>query len=434
MKTIKRNKYFPINTRLPQIFILLAIIMSMLSCSEKEKEEPTTSATYESIIAYDLNHETEYPISIINAKKQTITMIKTDENGKITSFDCLMGEELIPVTATFNEDGLLSGIGTNGATIAFSNYNGNKVDIAVIVGEETLLLKEFESEKDWDEIKNRLIFDTTSTRSGQTNKEERRKVWKFVGDQLANIIETTYDGIHKTNPKRLALEFLFNVIKDSTFFVADFDSPYTEFITEIVALVAFSPSTPWGALYTLLSNYDTYEKFVEDMVYYLLEMHDQFMNDWNNGVAALNSGYGELKATLTWNFYADIDLHAIEPSGTHIYWKNPKSYQSGGFLDIDNRRGGNNATENIYWEEAEDGEYEIYIDYYSGSTENGLTETGNCIVSIYYNGHGKTYNIPINRYDMEPVTVVTLPEGKFSCAPNNKSIKIVLRDTNESKP
>lgn len=40
----------------------------------------------------------------------------------------------------------------------------------------------------------------------------------------------------------------------------------------------------------------------------------------NNGRAVLGQGFFQI--TLTWNIAGDIDLHLLEPLGTHVYWRN----------------------------------------------------------------------------------------------------------------
>lgn len=75
---------------------------------------------------------------------------------------------------------------------------------------------------------------------------------------------------------------------------------------------------------------------------------------------------GDLKITLLWDYQADMDLHVIEPDGTHIYFNHARSI-SGGYLDVDNTHGGPGAGENIYWDNPPSGIYQVYVHYYSAS-------------------------------------------------------------------
>ena len=64
---------------------------------------------------------------------------------------------------------------------------------------------------------------------------------------------------------------------------------------------------------------------------------------------ARNTGQtGDLKVTLLWDFYGDIDLHVMQPNGIVINFSNPQDAATGGALDVDNRQGGKGAAENIF--------------------------------------------------------------------------------------
>lgn len=101
---------------------------------------------------------------------------------------------------------------------------------------------------------------------------------------------------------------------------------------------------------------------------------------------------GNLKITLLWNFQADIDLHVKGPNGTEIYYKANKDEATGGFLDVDNRKGGQGAAENIFWENPPSGEYEVSVVYYEAVGD--IPQTGTCNV-VVFNGEEdpKTYQL-----------------------------------------
>ena len=129
---------------------------------------------------------------------------------------------------------------------------------------------------------------------------------------------------------------------------------------------------------------------------------------------------------MSWSFYADIDLHAVEPSGTHIYWSDPTSYCSGGYLDVDNTAGGPNSVENIYWKEAEDGTYRFYIDYYGPSTYNYADQSGVCRVAILYKGQSiGVHNISMTSDDTKDVRTIVLTNGMYS-GPSSSHVKVEM--------
>lgn len=102
---------------------------------------------------------------------------------------------------------------------------------------------------------------------------------------------------------------------------------------------------------------------------------------------------GALKVTLLWNFHADIDLHVKQPSGKVIYYKEKQDSSSGGYLDVDNREGGNGAAENIFWNKPPKGQYMIALNYY-GESQSGKTESGTCTVVVFQEGREPVvYNV-----------------------------------------
>lgn len=104
-------------------------------------------------------------------------------------------------------------------------------------------------------------------------------------------------------------------------------------------------------------------------------------------------GSGDLKITLLWDFYGDIDLHVYEPSGNHIYYGKDKNPRTGGFLDVDNTSGGPNSGENIYWSNPPSGRYKVNINYYGT-----LVGAGTCTVVVQIKDQQPhSYKVNMNR-------------------------------------
>jgi hypothetical protein len=102
---------------------------------------------------------------------------------------------------------------------------------------------------------------------------------------------------------------------------------------------------------------------------------------------------GALKVTLLWNFHADIDLHVKQPNGKVIYYKDKKDTATGGYLDVDNREGGNGAAENIFWNEPPTGQYMVALNYY-GKSQSGKAESGTCTIVVFQEGREPAaYNV-----------------------------------------
>lgn len=128
---------------------------------------------------------------------------------------------------------------------------------------------------------------------------------------------------------------------------------------------------------------DTVDVINEDPVEHSEEVIDIAENIGNRG---------KLKVTLLWNFPADLDLHVVEPSGYEIYFNKKKDPATGGYLDVDNQRGGQGSAENIFWENPPSGQYEVYVRYYEKVGD--VARKGTCQVVIF-NGSDEpaTYNV-----------------------------------------
>ena len=106
---------------------------------------------------------------------------------------------------------------------------------------------------------------------------------------------------------------------------------------------------------------------------------------------------GNLKITLLWNFQGDIDLHVTQPNGKTIYFEQLKDTSTGGFLDVDNRNGGNGSAENVFWENPPKGEYMVKLVYYKESLSTGIAGSGTCSVVIFQQGKSpQTYQVEMN--------------------------------------
>ncbi len=77
--------------------------------------------------------------------------------------------------------------------------------------------------------------------------------------------------------------------------------------------------------------------------------------------------FGDIRISLLWNNFNDLDLHCIDPNGEQIFFKHRNS-RSGGELDVDQnvKPESKEPVENIYWPigRAPSGEYQIYVHHY----------------------------------------------------------------------
>lgn len=113
---------------------------------------------------------------------------------------------------------------------------------------------------------------------------------------------------------------------------------------------------------------------------------------------------GELKVTLLWDFQGDVDLHVKQPDGETIYYQNTRDPESGGYLDVDNLCGGSGAAENIYWEKAPHGVYQVKVKYYGHSQLTGRADAGVCSVVVFqYGKEPQLYKVEMRKVGDEEV-------------------------------
>ena len=400
---------------------LISVSFLLTGCYTNYIEENAIDS--DCMFVVDEFRETGYDCMLLAPVDGYVDLIKKYDNNNYEEIIVLHGNEYEEAAVIrFYENGLLKSVSGESATIAFSNYKGNKVDVAFLYEEDMTLIKEYECSEDWSKY-------FTLTDNDQTKGDDQDSRWEkgldYIQNQFENLIEFAVDA-HFMNdaPHKLAFGWLGDIVTDSLkLILSEKAAPY-------IALgeVTFDGvlGGPWVAFATLMSNYDEYVDWVEDVSYSLITKLNKV--DSNEGLAlgSLNSGYGALKATLSWSFYADIDLHAVEPSGTHIYWSDPTSYCSGGYLDVDNTEGGPNSVENIYWKEAEDGTYRFYIDYYGPSTYNYADQSGVCRVAILYKGQSiGVHNISMTSNDTKDVRTITLTDGMYS-GPSSSHVKVEM--------
>ncbi|GGW81698.1 YfaP family protein [Alteromonas halophila] len=97
---------------------------------------------------------------------------------------------------------------------------------------------------------------------------------------------------------------------------------------------------------------------------------------------ATTAGVGALRASLTWGEQRDVDLHAFEPDGTHVYYRNKQG--SDGSLDVDDVTSFGPENYVVPCESINPGEYTIGVNYYAGNAP----ETAS--VSLFL-GNGQVY-------------------------------------------
>ncbi len=124
-----------------------------------------------------------------------------------------------------------------------------------------------------------------------------------------------------------------------------------------------------------------------------LNIHVTFIDDLNQVSEPHNlpltgneTGYGDVKVSISWNTPTDVDLYVTDPNGITTFYGNTAP-GNGSSLDLDSNAGctidGVN-NENIFWNTgtAVPGEYTVRVDMWSDCEEGGASGT----VTMIYNG------------------------------------------------
>ena len=129
-----------------------------------------------------------------------------------------------------------------------------------------------------------------------------------------------------------------------------------------------------------LSNFVSLITAVHDEVPSLFKWDNPFSWDYTGGVTdsikervkqAGGRVEGELRTSLSWSNFDDLDIHVIEPGGNRIYYGAKKGHVSTGELDVDMNAGGpqtRSPVENIIWTDKSrmrEGMYTVSVHNYS---------------------------------------------------------------------
>lgn len=374
--------------------LYIILLFTLSSChlldflKDDEKEEPIAKQ----LLIVDTENETPFDCVLFNEDNYVTSFFNLDENDVVRQAIIKFNETDEALIVLMSEDGRIESIGNSDCTLSINYKDGNYIDVAVIFDDNSYIFENITAPDESIEALSRAGFDDVANWVEGTPLN--RGLYRFselFGGAISVFTEPYYLNINNVTEKEAIKAFskmvynAFGYIPNESFLIDSYN---------VASIFSHTPLGVWGNVLNLIANYSSYVDWCEQVFSYILPLLDKHKEEANLGLGALKSGIGQLKATLTWSFYADIDLHAFEPSGTHIYFGDKRG--DFGYLDYDNRNGGSGATENIYWQSPAPGEYEFYINYYGRSAYNGLSQSGTCHVSIYYNNQGQKFDIPIS--------------------------------------
>lgn len=137
-----------------------------------------------------------------------------------------------------------------------------------------------------------------------------------------------------------------------------------------------------------------------------------------------------MRFSIVWNEngrdLVDLDAHAIEPNGTHIYfdsYRAPRRTRCGGQLDVDMQSPRGRGVENIVWPSANqlaDGDYEFAIDNYNNR------QFGVCVAKLKVGDKSFLYKVQhFRKSDPVEIAVVTIKDHQV------KNIKQIQRPVSQ---
>jgi hypothetical protein len=375
--------------------IIALLIVSMLVGCEKdnhsgdggEKEEEQEEILEDYILIDKCDELGEWDCAVLGREGLAFLYKFNDKNlpdeVRIWDGNEQEDEKALKAIMKFNEEGLPHSLIAGDYTFVFANFNENKFDAAILSGgEELSFLKEIESNIDWSEYLAEISA-VAGTRAFNLSHSPMKWINAGVGAigcGLSVLSTPTGFGIALA-----AISCGSAVVSIVDLFRDDIPTPVN------VGSSALGQFGNWANC-GLAKNASA---CITAMSASVTQLGDWIFDDARENISiaegALISGFGEIKVTLTWDFVADVDLHVIEPSGNRIYFGNKYS-QTGGFLDFDNTVA--YGPENIYWEDAPEGTYEVYLDHYSGNTG------GNYTVFVQIGGQSRIFRgyIGIDQY------------------------------------
>jgi cyclophilin family peptidyl-prolyl cis-trans isomerase len=409
------------------VFLLAAVCAGFASCSSND-DPPTPTPPY--VIpggdetankTFSLVGGETYRVSMVNNGSGNTYFLSTDENDNISRLNALLngaGGSSFPATVMFDASQIIRSITIDDVSYVFNNNTEtNKVDVNLINGANSQI---FTGVADIASLL--LPKSAPAMTKAAIDQEFMDKMSAAIG-QMASMLGV----VAKVNEIVVSEPNEFNtVVAKISGVVTSVTNDMTAYVSADVKIENVSEEEFKSVIKDLSESIPSLNILADKNISEIetavqvevAETDETATENTESGEGAIVSGNGKLKATLTWRYGADIDLHIFEPgfagedmtyydvSGQgHIYYYAKTNTFTDGYLDYDNTVGyyinpqnpdetdpDKAAIENIYWETVNNGDYYVYLHYYAEHPNSwcDYVTTGPCTVSLFVDGVGKS--------------------------------------------
>lgn len=367
------------------LYIGLFIVILGLSCNKKET---SPEQELQDLYVIDVSQETDWDYWVVgNGGENLFVQV---ENEKPVLVHYLSSHDVPGYSVFFDERGIPAKLVVEDHVFIFKNFNGSKVDVAVILPDGTLKIQR--------ELDTGIDFTFLMLKSQSSDPSDWLR-WTGHAFGAAACIASL-----AALPVTFGLSVLAAVTCTSTFV-----GIICEFFPEDYEVLGLSASTI-GPIATAIGCYVNLNVACAlgtvSTAFSLMSLNQQKLEEYDDEIetleSALESGYGDIQITLRWDNYNDIDLHVIDPNYEEIWW-NHKISSSGGMLDRDDIDG--IGPENIYWPKnlAPFGTYQVYVNHYSGWDASHYT--------VIVNAFGKTKTYSGDIYPDETIHIADFDQN-----------------------
>ncbi len=285
-----------------QYLFLLVGCLTLFSCSNDDdidiKEEDKLADKY--LWVTDEYGETEYAASFINEVNEYVAFFKTNEKNNVSSIDYLYNGGNSLVRVSLNEDGLVESISGDSLTIVFSNYSGNKVDMAFVYKDEIAVVNDYATEFDWDDIISKSF---SNSRAWYDGVEKFARPLYYVTEELGIAISfgTGLGNLAKAGIKGEVEKKLKEILSEwGQDLVIEYLETYEDIWSYEVANVnivefdfdTFAIVTSFGNPVAMILNYSSYVDFFYAIFLWSAQVYDEMSKELASGALlriAINS-------------------------------------------------------------------------------------------------------------------------------------------------